>query len=402
MPTMPAMKKLVVAKTLVVTSLFVAGGTAAAQEEEAAPDEGAVADDATAPADGTVDASAPVEATALTAAPEAPPAEEPAEEPAAAGSLAPTISGFVAGTYNYNLMNPTSGATAFHSFTAAHNSFLLNTAHVAIAGSDDKLSYAVEIDGGTDGAATSPNLVQEAWLAYQSAGGLGFKAGKFVTYQGIEVIESPANPTISRGLLFNLAEPFHHTGVLLTYKASDTLDFAVGLVNGWDVEVDNNDRPSLVGKVGVTQDKLALVGSFTVGPEQAGNPDDYRISGDVTAVIKGDKMDIWVQGNGGFEQFGEESATWFGAGVQPVVRLSDTMTLGARAEVLLDLDGSRTGFGDSLTLITAGAAPAFKIHDHVWIRAEGRLDFATEDVLGDDADPGAIQVVGLGEAIVTF
>jgi hypothetical protein len=116
-------------------------------------------------------------------------------------------------------------------------------------------------------------------------------------------------------------------------------------------------------------------------------------------VFKGDAMDLWFEANVGIET-GDASATWFGATVQPVYRASDTLTLGARAEVFVDPDGARTAVTpDGVTLINVSATPALKVHDHVWLRAEGRLDFATEDVLGDAE---AIQVIGLTEAIVTF
>jgi hypothetical protein len=381
------------AKCFVIASLLLSSSAALAQEEG---EEGAV-DETGAPmpvSEETTETTALPEETTTTE--EAPPAEE-----APAGSLAPTISGMVYGSYNINVMNPDDGANGFYSFNAQHNTFALNAAHVAITGNDDKLSYVVELDGGTDLGGGYGVVVQEAYLAYTGEGGMGFKAGQFVTTMGIEVIESPLNPTISRGFLFGLAEPFGHTGALFTYKASDTLDIAAGLINGWDLALDNNEMKTFMGKVGLTQEKMVIVGSLLAGPETAGNDDDYRIAADVTGVLKGDAMDIWFQGNFGMET-GDASATWFGATVQPVYRMSDTMNIGARAEVFIDSDGVRTGFGDSLTLINAAVAPALKVHDNVWVRGEARLDFATEDVYAAGDEAGAIQVVGLTEAVVTF
>src|SRR5688500_5962825 len=178
---------------------------------------------------------------------------EPAPEEAATPSLAPTISGFIDGTYNYNFNHPAAGVTPYHTYTAPHHSFLLNAAHLALTGGDGKLSYALEIDAGTDAFVNTLDDdfdVQEAWAAYTTDLGLGFKVGKFVTFNGIEVIESGANPTISRGFLFGLAEPFTHVGALVTYKISDQLDVAAGAVNGWDVMVDNNSTKTMVGKLG--------------------------------------------------------------------------------------------------------------------------------------------------------
>ncbi len=64
--------------------------------------------------------------------------------------------------------------------------------------------------------------------------GLDIYAGKFVTFLGYEVIESPANPNFSRGLLFTNAIPLTHTGVYADYKFNDTFEAKLGIVDGWN------------------------------------------------------------------------------------------------------------------------------------------------------------------------
>lgn len=346
---------------------------------------------------------------------EAPPAEPPA------GSLSPSLSGFIDGTYNYNLMDPAGGTNLGYGYLGLANTFMLNTAHLVISGNDDKVAYAVEIDAGTDAAANSalstgfPYLVdvQEAWVSYVSTGGLGFKLGKFVTFQGIEVVENTANPTITRGYLFNLAEPVNHTGAVVTYKIDDTMEVAAGLINGWDVMIDNNSLRSFLGKFSYTADTMAATVSTIIGPEQAGNNDDMRMSFDATGVLKLSSMDLWMQANFGRETFGDGAAstTWFGLGVQPVYPVDDKLSIGARAELFVDGEGAtRTGLGlpDGVTLITVGGAPAYKLTDNLILRGEARLDFATEDVFpskrfsGDPPAPNSMQVVLATEVLYTF
>src|SRR5204862_150712 len=77
---------------------------------------------------------------------------DPEEEAPAPASLSPTITGDVDGTYNYNFDHPALGVSPFLSYTAFDNSFLLNAAHVALAASDDHVSYDVELDAGSDAA----------------------------------------------------------------------------------------------------------------------------------------------------------------------------------------------------------------------------------------------------------
>ncbi len=67
--------------------------------------------------------------------------------------------------------------------------------------------------------------------------GLDVYAGKFVTFLGYEVIESPANPNFSRGLLFTNAIPLTHTGVYLDYKFNDVVEAKFGVVDGWNNSV---------------------------------------------------------------------------------------------------------------------------------------------------------------------
>ncbi len=339
--------------------------------------------------------------------------DAPVEE-APAATLSPTITGHLDGTYNYNLMDPNGGLTAFHSYTAPHNTFLLNLAHVAIGGHDDAVTYNIELDAGSDAAFNSGLYggalfdVQEAWVHYiHPESKVGLKAGKFVTYNGIEVIENTANPTVSRGFLFGLAEPTTHIGAVGTFQINDQLDVAAGLVNGWDVFRDNNSLKTIVAKLGFTNDQVGLTVSAFAGPEQAGNNDDWRTTLDATAVIKLDKVDLWLQGNFGRETFddGDTSATWFGAGVQPVFHLNELLTLGARAEVFVDGDGARTGvpLPDGVTLINVSVAPAYLIADNLTLRAELRVDVATEDVYNDrGGDPTGMQLIGLTEVLYTF
>ena len=64
--------------------------------------------------------------------------------------------------------------------------------------------------------------------------GLDIYAGKFVTFLGYEVIESPANLNFSRGLLFTNLIPLTHTGVYADYKFNNTVEAKLGIVDGWN------------------------------------------------------------------------------------------------------------------------------------------------------------------------
>ena len=86
-------------------------------------------------------------------------------------------------------------------------------------------------DGSSNGFALEQALVK---FRIPVGNGLDIYAGKFVTFLGYEVIESPANPNFSRGLLFTNAIPLTHTGVYADYKFNDTFEAKFGVVDGWN------------------------------------------------------------------------------------------------------------------------------------------------------------------------
>ena len=159
---------------------------------------------------------------------------------------------------------------------------------------DQAVNYVFSIDYGTDAKAmngadpaqdaATPFTVEEAYGTWMDAKTkLGVKIGKFVTYEGIEVIESMNDPTISRGLLFSIPEPFTHTGALVTYNPNDKLDIEAGVVNGWDEISTLNQGKTLLLHGGYNYgDPLALSLSVLYGTAPiAGNDHDKRLSIDL-------------------------------------------------------------------------------------------------------------------------
>lgn len=372
------------------------------------------------------------------APPPAPP--PPPSEPAAAAPMAlvaapavpatptQTITGFVETTYNYNFNRPFTGINGLigyntqTSYNSQHNNLSLNAAYLKIEGDvGGGVTYVVKLNIGQDAVGTMSNFtappigsppsstyafdVQEAYGVYK-AGKFSLKAGKFVTYNGIEVIEGPLNPTVSRGYLFGYAEPFTHVGAVGILQLTDLVDLHIGVVNGWDVVADNNRAKTVVAKVGINPNpNVAITVSGYAGPEAAGNNDNWRTTGDVTAMVKVSMCDLWLQGNFGREAAAVmgNDATWFGAGVQPVLHLSDAFTLGTRAEFFQDSDGFRTGAGTKLNLFNVSVAPGYTFNKRFTLRAEGRFDYSDQDIFAkNDMTLIGTQVVALGQGIVTF
>jgi hypothetical protein len=158
----------------------------------------------------------------------------------------------------------TNGANAganIHQFDTSNSTFNVNAVKLAlekalpdknewaagfridtIYGSDAKYLSDTAFNGTT--ANTSGLALEQALVKFRIpvGNGLDIYMGKFVTFLGYEVIESPANLNFSRGLLFTNAIPLTHTGIYADYKFNDTVEAKFGIVDGW-----NNATSSSVG-----------------------------------------------------------------------------------------------------------------------------------------------------------
>jgi hypothetical protein len=104
-------------------------------------------------------------------------------------------------------------------------------------------------DTGSDTGLSGDDFdLYQAYVQYLAPVGPGihFKAGKFQTIIGAEVAQSPYNFNITRGQVYQLFQPFTHTGILGTVEGEMGTSFTVGLVNetrsfpARDIDVNNN------------------------------------------------------------------------------------------------------------------------------------------------------------------
>ena len=239
--------------------------------------------------------------------------------------------------------------------------------------------------------------LQEAYAKY-SHSGFSLYAGKFVTYEGIEVIEGPLNPTLTRGFLFGMAEPFTHVGMKAHYAVSDQLDLGIGVVNGWDMWVDNNDWKTIIFRIGLTPSPeffAALSGNVGSEIPSDKNP---RLSLDLTGGYITGGLTLNFQGNFGMEKqagIGGTNASWFGFGVQPVYK-SDAFVFGGRVEYFNDHNGARAlvpggmgSFGPKGQYLNITLTPGVMLAEHFLLRFEYRADL----VLGANDGPNGKKVL---------
>jgi Putative beta-barrel porin-2, OmpL-like. bbp2 len=317
----------------------------------------------------------------------------PAEAaPEAAAPPPAGVSGYVESAYHLNLSKPQANTPVpLRSYDGqSGNTFLLHNAHLAVNHSfNEDVSAVVEIDAGSDAAVDAAGSngttgalygfdVQEAYAKYAHHG-FSLYAGKFVTYEGIEVVEGPSNPTLTRGFLYNFAEPVTHIGTKMHYAVNDTVDLGIGVVNGWDQWIDNNDWKTIIFRIGLTPSPdffAALSGS--VGSEQVDDKHP-RVSIDLTGAYIMDSFTLNFQGNFGLEKFegamgaASVSGSWFGFGVQPVYK-SGAFSFGSRLEYFNDHNGARVPLAPKGQYLNITLDPGVTLAEHFLLRFEYRAD----------------------------
>ena len=182
-------------------------------------------------------------------------------------------------------------------------------------------------------------------------------AGKYVTLAGAEVINSTADSNFSRSILFGYAIPFSHTGVRLSYGASDTLTLIGGVNNGWDDLKDTNSSKTIeLGVSFAPVKEFSLGGQVYSGKERVGGlintgPEGTRNLFDAVATFNATdaltlvlNYDYGTQANASsVAATGANKAKWSGWAGYVNYQIDEKWKLSLRGEYFNDSDGYRTG-----------------------------------------------------------
>src|SRR5260370_11395864 len=204
------------------------------------------------------------------------------------------VSGFVDGYFSSNFNRPFNHRNQLRNFDFKNNEFGLNLAKLVFekkASEGSRIGYRLDLAFGaaTDwvhsaepGGVETYKHIQQAYgsfLAPVGKGGLQIDVGKFVTWNGAEVIESKDNWNYSRSFLFAWAIPYYHAGVRATYNFNNKVSLTGALVNGWNNVEDNNGGKTVGLSLTIKPNsKFTIVENYTGGPAQ---------NDSVSALVKG-------------------------------------------------------------------------------------------------------------------
>ena len=190
------------------------------------------------------------------------------------------------------------------------------------------------------------------------------KGGHFYTLHGYEVVQATGNFFFTRAYTMNYAEPFTHTGVLLTHALSDDTEVYAGWTAGWDTGFDQrNGGSNFMGGFSTSlTDNASLTWIVSAGDFGALGDAGYA-SSTVVDVQLTDKLNYVLQSDildvQGFETLGINQYL--------IYQIDDCVGAGLRAE-WWKADGA------SVNAITAGLN--IKPHANVTIRPEYRYDWS--------------------------
>ena len=342
-----------------------------------------------------------------------------------------------------------------HQFDVHNDNFNVNAVKIALEKAlPDKNEWAagfrIDTMYGSDASilsATDPGLgasseffLEQALVKFRIpvGNGLDIYAGKFTTFLGYEVIESPANLNFSRGLLFTDAIPLTNTGVYADYKFNSTFEAKLAVVDGWNSSVSspngsvNGATPTGTGFTD-TQNNYPFGGKAIMGQLNINAPGGnanitqsfiYSPSGEpnnaVSGFASGDNgpvavYDIWGNWNPTFVKdsalllgfnvdFGyngatgtpsqeidpgispaptvntraiNDSNTWYGVALYASYKLTKVVTLSARGEYLHEDASLNPKFGIAgvdQDDFSETLTASFSIWDNLLTRVEYRFD----------------------------
>jgi hypothetical protein len=173
-----------------------------------------------------------------------------------------TISGYVDTSMQWNLGTGTStpaNPVAYppYAFGGASKAdgFNLNVVQLTIAKALDESEWAAgyradlwfgpdAVTLGSQYSGSGDMAIRQAYVALRTpvGNGIDWKVGVFDTVVGYETLESGNNPNYTRSYGFSI-EPTTHTGVLGTYRVSDSIAASLGVANTFGPVVNGRSNP---------------------------------------------------------------------------------------------------------------------------------------------------------------
>lgn len=263
------------------------------------------------------------------------------------------ISGFATGGYLYQLNTRTNtfrGNKIAVSFFKPVNTSLYFFGQLTTALEDGE--SGTEID----------NLLVSYTPA--SCSRLTLMGGKFDAPVGFERDDEPLNFLPDNSFNFALARPVKYTGISALYTMNPAWDLTGYVVNGWDLNIDNNHQKTVGSRLGFSPGEHYNFGFSLISDFPGPGPDhpnrlltdvDYTLQPGGHVLLAGE-INYGTRRNVGGT---EPSGSWSGGQITLYSDITHRTGLAVRYDVFQDTDGLRTG--QRQTLQSISLAPTFRL-----------------------------------------
>jgi len=215
--------------------------------------------------------------------------------------------------------------------------------------------------------------------------GVTAKIGHFYTIIGQEVVMAPNNFFYSHSYTMQYAEPFTHTGVLLSYSLNNNFTLNAGSVNGWDNFDKNLATWNFLAGLSWTNDEASDAVSWSVisGDVNDATSKNRTMYSLVVSHSFTNQLHYVFQHDFGFQQQATavgKDAYWYGLNQYMFYDLTNTVSAGIRGEWFRDNNGTRLTIGTPGNYFELTAGVNWKPKEWFTLRPEVRYDWADSTV----------------------
>lgn len=247
-------------------------------------------------------------------------------------------------------------------------------------------------DYGWDSSSRYGSAIPQIYLEL-AFGDWSVKGGRFYTLIGYEVVPATGNFFYTHSYQMYYAEPFTHTGFIVTRKISDNLSVSGGWVDGWDSGFSNDNKEStfLGGVTATLSEKSTLAWALTTGDWGNGavsSVGNLYMNSFVYTYKPNDKWTYVFQHDLGVNTDNPAGdAHWYGITQYLIRQINDCWAAGARIDWFRDEDGVRVVAGNRGSYFEATLGLNYKPHANFLLRPEIRWDWYDGSVAAADNRP---------------
>jgi hypothetical protein len=252
------------------------------------------------------------------------------------------------------------------------------------ASASDAVSTRFDLEFIGDGSIA----VEQGFIEIAPSESLKLTFGQFNAPIGFELLDAPDMYQYSHAMVFNSGLPTNLTGVMVS-SGFGLVDISAYYVNGWDINIDDNNEKTVGTRIGLTpMETLNLGISYISGKEGAVDPLGLTVT-DIDLTFTGvANLTVGFEYNMGVQEASSavtsgDDATWTGYLLMANYAISDTYGLTFRYDAFDDTEGARLGGGVAEIRNSITLSPSMAIADGVAALFEYKTTTSDQEVFTD-------------------